>query len=69
MNEKSEAHAERYRLYDQMLLGKATARELVYLFLLMDIITVEQYAYFIEIEKGYGEERLSSESFIRNWAW
>jgi hypothetical protein len=53
---KADTTQEKIHLYDRMITGKATARELVRLSLLRGMITVEQYADFLEIEKNYPKD-------------
>ncbi|MCE5318407.1 MAG: hypothetical protein LLG04_13740 [Parachlamydia sp.] len=43
-------------LYDRMEKDKTTARELVRLSYLRDMITAEDYARFLEMEKEWGDE-------------
>ena len=44
-----------FKLYEKMMEGKASSREIVYLSLLRGMITEEQYARFLEIEKSCNE--------------
>lgn len=48
---------ERYYLYDKMLNGEASSREIVYLSLLSGMINEEQYADFLQIEKDCEETK------------
>lgn len=54
----SDITLENLHLYERVDMDKATARELVRLTYLRDMITTEDYAGFLEMEKryGFGEE-------------
>jgi len=45
-----------YQLYKRMMAGKATSQELIRLSLLKGMITAEQYADYLEIEKNCEED-------------
>lgn len=47
---------EKFNLYMRMIEGKASAHDLVRLSFLREMITAEQYADFLEIEKDCEEE-------------
>lgn len=46
---------ERFKLYDKMMRGEASCREIVYLSFLKGMITKEQYADYLQIEKESAE--------------